>query len=187
LPPCRGSLCVLFRMPTPGSPSSGVPDRTRTCDPQFRKLLLYPAELRGRVSNQCVREPFALRRRARRRSDTRTRTRRPFDSTSPRPARAFVMVRMRASRLLCPSADRALPHKRVHVGWRAVWRKGRIPSRCRQDRARISPVTANPPSHFSMPAGRGTRTCRLRNLRIGNHRRTASHPRSRTMRRHRAA
>lgn len=26
---------------------SGVPDRTRTCDPQFRKLLLYPAELRG--------------------------------------------------------------------------------------------------------------------------------------------
>ena len=27
---------------------SGVPGRTRTCDPQFRKLLLYPAELRGR-------------------------------------------------------------------------------------------------------------------------------------------
>ena len=26
----------------------GVPGRTRTCDPQFRKLLLYPAELRGR-------------------------------------------------------------------------------------------------------------------------------------------
>ena len=25
-----------------------VPDRTRTCDPQFRKLLLYPTELRGR-------------------------------------------------------------------------------------------------------------------------------------------
>jgi hypothetical protein len=25
----------------------GVPGRTRTCDPQFRKLLLYPAELRG--------------------------------------------------------------------------------------------------------------------------------------------
>jgi hypothetical protein len=28
--------------------SIGVPDRTRTCDPQFRKLLLYPTELRGR-------------------------------------------------------------------------------------------------------------------------------------------
>ena len=26
----------------------GVPGRTRTCDPQFRKLLLYPPELRGR-------------------------------------------------------------------------------------------------------------------------------------------
>ena len=25
----------------------GVPGRTRTCDPQFRKLLLYPPELRG--------------------------------------------------------------------------------------------------------------------------------------------
>ena len=29
-------------------PPGGVPDRTRTCDPQFRKLLLYPTELRGR-------------------------------------------------------------------------------------------------------------------------------------------
>ncbi len=28
---------------------NGVPDRTRTCDPQFRKLLLYPAELRGHI------------------------------------------------------------------------------------------------------------------------------------------
>src|ERR1700680_2900402 len=26
----------------------GVPDRTRTCDPRFRKPMLYPAELRGR-------------------------------------------------------------------------------------------------------------------------------------------
>jgi hypothetical protein len=25
----------------------GDPDRIRTCDPQFRKLMLYPAELRG--------------------------------------------------------------------------------------------------------------------------------------------
>jgi hypothetical protein len=28
--------------------NDGVPGRTRTCDPQFRKLLLYPPELRGR-------------------------------------------------------------------------------------------------------------------------------------------
>jgi hypothetical protein len=27
---------------------NGVPERTRTSDTQFRKLLLYPAELRGR-------------------------------------------------------------------------------------------------------------------------------------------
>ncbi len=25
----------------------GVPDRIRTCDPQIRNLVLYPAELRG--------------------------------------------------------------------------------------------------------------------------------------------
>jgi hypothetical protein len=25
-----------------------APDRTRTCDPKFRKLVLYPPELRGR-------------------------------------------------------------------------------------------------------------------------------------------
>ena len=25
----------------------GVPDRIRTCDPQIRNLMLYPAELRG--------------------------------------------------------------------------------------------------------------------------------------------
>ena len=42
----------------------GVPDRTRTCDPQFRKLLLYPTELRGRDGRQdtlpvCV-SPAAL-------------------------------------------------------------------------------------------------------------------------------
>lgn len=32
--------------PTDGE--NGVPGRSRTCDPQFRKLVLYPAELRGR-------------------------------------------------------------------------------------------------------------------------------------------
>ena len=25
----------------------GLPDRTRTCDPQLRRLVLYPAELRA--------------------------------------------------------------------------------------------------------------------------------------------
>ena len=34
-----GNMLILNRI--------GVPGRTRTCDPQFRKLLLYPAELRG--------------------------------------------------------------------------------------------------------------------------------------------
>src|SRR3954454_13751035 len=29
------------------SPLSGVPGKTRTCDPRFRKPMLYPAELRG--------------------------------------------------------------------------------------------------------------------------------------------
>src|SRR5262245_14489106 len=28
--------------------SGGVPGRIRTCDPQLRRLMLYPAELRGR-------------------------------------------------------------------------------------------------------------------------------------------
>ncbi len=27
---------------------AGVPDRIRTCGPQIRNLVLYPAELRGR-------------------------------------------------------------------------------------------------------------------------------------------
>ena len=31
---------------------TGGPDRIRTCDPQFRKLMLYPAELRD------LRHPF---------------------------------------------------------------------------------------------------------------------------------
>ena len=42
----------------------GVPGRTRTCDPQFRKLLLYPPELRGpntskkyRVAARLARKP----------------------------------------------------------------------------------------------------------------------------------
>ena len=29
--------------------SNGVPGKDRTCDPKFRKLVLYPTELRGRV------------------------------------------------------------------------------------------------------------------------------------------
>src|SRR5207253_6713847 len=33
--------------PTPCAKEGGVPDRTRTCDPRFRKPMLYPAELRG--------------------------------------------------------------------------------------------------------------------------------------------
>src|SRR6201987_651994 len=38
----------------------GVPDRTRTCDPQFRKLLLYPTELRGQPQTAyCYGGPFA--------------------------------------------------------------------------------------------------------------------------------
>src|SRR4051812_27000961 len=32
------------------SPLSGVPGKTRTCDPRFRKPMLYPAELRGLFS-----------------------------------------------------------------------------------------------------------------------------------------
>src|SRR5262249_17763373 len=35
----RQRYFLLFR--------NGVPDRIRTCGPQFRKLMLYPAELRG--------------------------------------------------------------------------------------------------------------------------------------------
>ena len=35
---------------------NGVPDRTRTCDPRFRKPMLYPAELRGhRLRNSFAR------------------------------------------------------------------------------------------------------------------------------------
>src|SRR5437868_192142 len=33
--------------PTPCVKEGGVPGRTRTCDPRFRKPMLYPAELRG--------------------------------------------------------------------------------------------------------------------------------------------
>jgi hypothetical protein len=36
----------------------GVPGRSRTCDPRFRKPVLYPAELRGRVGlRRCSRAP----------------------------------------------------------------------------------------------------------------------------------
>jgi hypothetical protein len=35
-----GNYCDLTR----------VPDRIRTCDPQFRKLVLYPAELPGHAA-----------------------------------------------------------------------------------------------------------------------------------------
>jgi hypothetical protein len=36
----------------------GVPGRSRTCDPRFRKPVLYPAELRGRVGLRgCSRAP----------------------------------------------------------------------------------------------------------------------------------
>src|SRR3954454_15975624 len=38
-------LCPWFSSKTGGF--SGVPGRTRTCDPRFRKPMLYPAELRG--------------------------------------------------------------------------------------------------------------------------------------------
>jgi hypothetical protein len=39
-PDARDHLPIMHR-------NIGVPGRTRTCDPQFRKLLLYPPELRG--------------------------------------------------------------------------------------------------------------------------------------------
>ncbi len=29
--------------------SNGTPDRSRTCDPQLRRLLLYPTELPGHM------------------------------------------------------------------------------------------------------------------------------------------
>ena len=41
----RRSPQLLTTLP----PTSGAPGRTRTCDLEIRRLLLYPAELRGRV------------------------------------------------------------------------------------------------------------------------------------------
>src|SRR6266851_5902027 len=35
----------------------GVPDRTRTCDPRFRKPMLYPTELRGRRPDDTTPAP----------------------------------------------------------------------------------------------------------------------------------
>ena len=39
--PANLKFCFLY------NDKAGDPDRIRTCDPQFRKLMLYPAELRG--------------------------------------------------------------------------------------------------------------------------------------------
>src|SRR5204863_345180 len=40
-----------------GVTGRGVPDRTRTCDPRFRKPMLYPAELRGRRGDDTTPAP----------------------------------------------------------------------------------------------------------------------------------
>ncbi len=40
--------CIIFKqkpLPVPGRGYHFAPDTTRTCDPRFRKPLLYPAEL----------------------------------------------------------------------------------------------------------------------------------------------
>ena len=41
--------CAVPLVPGLGTEIIGDPDRIRTCDPQIRNLMLYPAELRGRV------------------------------------------------------------------------------------------------------------------------------------------
>ncbi len=38
---------LIWAQSTDSPERIGVPDRTRTCDPRFRKPMLYPAELRG--------------------------------------------------------------------------------------------------------------------------------------------
>src|SRR5690348_7611068 len=59
------SVVIAAPLAAPAQPNSagewpsenveiGVPERTRTSDPQFRKLLLYPAELRGRGTGSLI-------------------------------------------------------------------------------------------------------------------------------------
>ena len=46
-----------------GPSKSGAPDRTRTCDPRLRRPVLYPPELRARVTNEGqLRPPKKIRR-----------------------------------------------------------------------------------------------------------------------------
>lgn len=52
LPTSEGREATVFNLRSPRSTRNGPvggPGRTRTCDLQFRKLLLYPAELRNRT------------------------------------------------------------------------------------------------------------------------------------------
>ena len=38
----------------------GLPDRDRTCDPQLRRLLLYPTELRAEETQKALDGPLFL-------------------------------------------------------------------------------------------------------------------------------
>jgi hypothetical protein len=41
-------------------PFFGLPDRNRTCDPQLRRLLLYPTELRAAKTEKALNGPFFI-------------------------------------------------------------------------------------------------------------------------------
>ena len=47
-----GALPTELRPPLKRMPDSGVPDRNRTCNPQLRRLVLYPVELRAQFIRQ---------------------------------------------------------------------------------------------------------------------------------------
>jgi hypothetical protein len=64
--PCGPTKIYLLQSLRPMSPITqsaidGGPGRSRTADQQFRKLLLYPSELRGRYSAQLPSAEFNYR------------------------------------------------------------------------------------------------------------------------------
>ena len=58
----KHALVAVTRVPSsassrrnsPDRDANGAPGRSRTCDPRFRKPMLYPAELRARMEKQSI-------------------------------------------------------------------------------------------------------------------------------------